>query len=48
MYTFGSNLRGQLAIDEVKHFKDVSKVSKLSNYVMKVKGVEKKVEIDQI
>lgn len=26
VYTFGTNLRGQLAINEIKHFGDVEKV----------------------
>lgn len=47
-FTFGSNLRGQLAIDEIRHLKDITKVDKLSNYVMKVKGEEKVVTIDQV
>lgn len=48
VYTFGTNLRGQLAINEIKHFGDVEKVEKLSNYVMKVKGVDQKVVVDQL
>lgn len=36
VYSFGSNLKGQLGLDEIKHLKDVSKVSNLSNYSIPV------------
>lgn len=48
VFSCGSNLRGQLAIDEIRHIKDISKINKLSNYVLKTNGEERKVSIDQI
>lgn len=38
VYSFGSNLRGQLGIEEIKHVKDVSKIEKLSNYIVQQEG----------
>ncbi len=41
-------MRGQLGIGEVRHIRDLTKVEALSNYVMKVRGKEEKVKIEQL
>lgn len=41
-------MRGQLGIGEVRHVRDTTKVEALSNYVMKIKGSEQKVKIEQL
>lgn len=48
VYTFGSNLRGQLGIGEIRHIRDVTKVDALSNFVLKKGGKERKVEVTQL
>lgn len=38
VHTFGSNLKGQLGIGEIRHVRDITKVEALSNFVLKRKG----------
>ena len=41
-------MKGQLAIDEIRHLKDITKVDKLSNYIMKIKNKSEVVTIEQV
>ncbi len=38
VFTFGSNLSGQLGQGEIRHLRDVTRVEGLSNFVLKRKG----------
>lgn len=48
VHTFGSNLKGELGIGEIKHVRDITKVEALSNFILKRKGKEEKVTVNQI
>lgn len=39
----GTNVRGQLGIEEIRHLRDISKIQKLSNYMMKINNKPTKV-----
>ena len=38
VFSFGSNLNGQLGIGEIRHLRDITKIEGLSNFVLKRKG----------
>lgn len=48
VFSFGSNLNGQLGIGEIRHLRDVTKIEGLSNFVLKRKGKNEKVAVAQI
>lgn len=48
VFSMGTNVRGQLGIEEIRHLRDISKIQKLSNYMMKINNKPTKVQIDQI
>lgn len=48
VFTFGTNLRGQLGQGEIRHVRDVTKVEALSNFVLKRKGKEERVMVTSL
>lgn len=38
VFTFGSNLKGQLGQGEIRHLRDITKVEALSDFILKKKG----------
>lgn len=48
VYSFGNNMYGQMGIGQTRQFRDATKVDKLSNYSMKVKGQSRKIVVDQL
>jgi alpha-tubulin suppressor-like RCC1 family protein len=48
VFTFGSNLKGQLAQGEVRHLRDVTKVEALSDFILRRRGKEEKVLVTHL
>lgn len=48
VYTFGNNLKGELAQGEIKHLRDITKVEALSDFILKRKGKEEKVLVTNL